>query len=61
VGPKQLRQVFNDTESEVLWLIIGAPEQELEAGETLDQKLVYPVDPTQLPKELDGVAWPPKS
>jgi hypothetical protein len=61
VGPEHLRQVFNDTEAEVLWLIVGAPEQELEPGETLDQKLVYPVDPKQLPKELDGVAWPPKS
>jgi mannose-6-phosphate isomerase-like protein (cupin superfamily) len=60
VGPAQLRQVFNDTDTEVLWLIIGAPEQELEAGETLDQKLLYPVDPTQLPKELTGVVWPPK-
>src|SRR5436190_23660215 len=39
VGPEQLRQIFNDTEIEVLWLIIGAPEKELEAGETLDQKL----------------------
>jgi mannose-6-phosphate isomerase-like protein (cupin superfamily) len=59
VGPEQLRQVFNDTEIEVLWLIIGAPEKEVEAGETLNMKLVYPTDPTQLPKELDGVAWPP--
>jgi hypothetical protein len=23
--------------------------------------LIYPVDPTQLPKELAGVDWPPKS
>jgi hypothetical protein len=60
VGPAQLRQVFNDTETEALWLIIGAPEKELEADETPDQKLLYPVDPTQLPKELAGVAWPPK-
>ena len=60
VGPAQLRQVFNDTDSEVLWLIVGAPEQEVPPGETLDQKLVYPVDPKQLPKELDGVVWPPK-
>ena len=29
VGPNLLRQVFNDTEDEVLWLIVGAPEQEL--------------------------------
>jgi len=60
VGPEQLRQVFNDKETEVLRLIIGAPEKELEAGETLDQKLVYPQDPKELPKELDGVAWPPR-
>jgi mannose-6-phosphate isomerase-like protein (cupin superfamily) len=60
VGPEQLRQVFNDTESEVLWLIIGAPEKELEDEETLNQQLLYPVDPKQLPKELDGVTWPPK-
>lgn len=61
VGPAVLRQVFNDTEADVLWLIIGAPEKELEPGEALDQKLVYPVDPKQLPLELDGVNWPPKT
>jgi len=27
VGPDPLRQVFNDTDAEVLWLIIGAPEE----------------------------------
>ena len=51
VGPDQLRQVFNDTDAEVLWLIVGAPEE-------LD---FYPADPKQLPKELAGVEWPPKS
>jgi mannose-6-phosphate isomerase-like protein (cupin superfamily) len=60
VGPEQLRQVFNDTEKEVLWLIVGAPDREVEPGETLDVKMIYPTDPTQLPKELEGVAWPPK-
>lgn len=59
VGPKCLRQVFNDTAADVLWLIVGAPERELGPGETLDPKLVYPEDPKQLPKELSGVAWPP--
>lgn len=24
-----------------------------------DMRLFYPVDPTQLPRELAGVAWPP--
>src|SRR5215212_4528850 len=36
VGPKLLRQVFNDTDTEVLWLIVGAPEAELEPGEEND-------------------------
>src|SRR3954453_9106312 len=30
VGPQLLRQVFNDTQSDVLWLIVAAPEAELE-------------------------------
>jgi mannose-6-phosphate isomerase-like protein (cupin superfamily) len=63
VGPDQLRQVFNDTDEEVLWLIIGAPEEmEFLKGSKsdMDLSLIYPEDPTQLPKELDGVKWPPK-
>lgn len=64
VGPDQLRQVFNDSDEETLWLIVGAPEEtELLQGvksapELL--KLIYPKDPTELPKELAGVQWPPK-
>jgi mannose-6-phosphate isomerase-like protein (cupin superfamily) len=35
VGPGELRQVFNDTDSEVLWLIVSAPEEtELLPGQT---------------------------
>jgi len=63
VGPDQLRQVFNDTEAEVLWLILGAPEEtEFLPTATIkpDMSLIYPEDPTQLPKELAGVQWPPK-
>lgn len=59
VGPESLRQVFNDTEAEVLWLIVGAPEKEVEPGEEPDPTRYYPEDPTQLPKELDGIVWPP--
>ena len=62
VGPDQLRQVFNDTDEEVLWLIFGAPE-ELEflhgSKSQMDLSLIYPVDPQQLPPELAGVVWPP--
>jgi hypothetical protein len=63
VGPNELRQVFNDTEAEVLWLIIGAPE-ELEflqgSKSKMDLSLTYPTDPKQLPKVLAGVEWPLK-
>jgi len=60
VGPEAMRQIFNDTEADVLWLIVGAPENELEPGETFDPKRFWPVDPKQLPKELAGVVWPPQ-
>jgi mannose-6-phosphate isomerase-like protein (cupin superfamily) len=61
IGPRLLRQVFNDTESEVLWLIVGAPEAELEPSELSNMSLFYPVDPSQLPPELKGAEWPPKT
>jgi mannose-6-phosphate isomerase-like protein (cupin superfamily) len=64
VAPEELRQVFNDTDAEVLWLIVGAPE-ELEflqgSKSQMDLSLIYPVEPTQLPKELEGCEWPPES
>ena len=64
VGPEMLRQVFNDTDAEVLWLIVGAPEElELLQGsksQNVDLSLIYPQDPTQLPPELAGKQWPPK-
>jgi len=53
-------KVFNDTDEEVLWLIVGAPDKEFEDGEPHDMKVYYPVDPKQLPKELKGVQWPPE-
>jgi mannose-6-phosphate isomerase-like protein (cupin superfamily) len=60
VGPQLLRQVFNDTAAEALWLIIGAPEADFDPPGTPDLSLIYPVDPTQLPKELAGTEWPPQ-
>lgn len=63
VGPDQLRQVFNDTEQEALWLIVGGPEElELLQGvqSPIDLSLIYPEEPTQLPKELAGISWPPQ-
>ena len=60
VGPSVLRQVFNDTDDDALWLIVGAPDAELEPGEKGNMSLFYPVAPSQLPAELKGVNWPPK-
>jgi mannose-6-phosphate isomerase-like protein (cupin superfamily) len=64
VGPNQLRQVFNDTDAEALWLVVGAPEETeflADADKKPDFSLIYPVDPKQLPNELAGIEWPPKS
>jgi mannose-6-phosphate isomerase-like protein (cupin superfamily) len=60
VGPGSLRQIFNDSDQEALWLIVGAPDAEFEPGEKPDMSLYYPVVPTQLPPELQGTEWPPK-
>src|SRR5690349_13215492 len=60
VGPSLLRQIFNDSDAEVLWLIVGAPDKEFDSDQ-IDLKQIYPVEPTQLPPELKGVKWPPDS
>ena len=59
VGPSAVRQIFNDTDVETLWLIVGAPEKEFEPHEVGNMSLIYPTDPTQLPPELKGTEWPP--
>lgn len=59
VGPSQLRQIFNDSDTETLWLIVGAPDKEFASGQ-IDLTQIYPVEPTQLPAELKGAVWPPK-
>ena len=60
VGPDMMRQVFNDTDEEVIWLMLGAPEREFDSKEEFSLKHFWPEDPKQLPKELKGVAWPPE-
>jgi hypothetical protein len=56
--------VFDDTDAEALWLVVGAPEgmDFLPSAKTKpDLSLIHPVDPKQLPMELAGAEWPPKS
>ncbi|MFM7181274.1 MAG: cupin domain-containing protein [Verrucomicrobiales bacterium] len=64
VRPDVMRQIFDDTDEDVLWLIVGGPEElEFLQGSKLpvDLSLFYPQDPTQLPKELEGCKWPPET
>ena len=58
VQPEPVRQIFNDTDQETLWLIVSAPEEEI--GPNQDWSPFYPSDPRTLPAELNGVTWPPK-
>lgn len=60
VAPWMLRQVFNDSGDEALWLIVGAP-QEGSSGVPPRTEDVYPEDPRSLPPELAGTASPPPS
>ena len=55
VDPDSVRQVFNDTDDEALWLVVGAPP---EAANTLEMteeqlRLLYPDGPRALPPELE--------
>ena len=42
-------------------MLSGAPEKEFEPHEVGNMSLIYPLPPTQLPPELKGVEWPPKT
>lgn len=54
VAPDTLRQLFNDTDADQLWLVVGAPP---EAANTLEMseellRFMYPDGPQALPPEL---------
>lgn len=54
VEPGSVRQLFNDTGADQLWLVVGAPP---EAGNTLEMseeqlRWMYPDGPKALPPEL---------
>jgi uncharacterized cupin superfamily protein len=54
VEPGSLRQVFNDTEADALWLVVGAPAEAANTLEMTAEQLVqlYPDGPQALPPEL---------
>lgn len=56
VEPEHVRQVFNDTDAEQLWLIVGAPTEPANTLEMTPQQLahIYPAGPKAMPPELGG-------
>ena len=61
VEPGALRQVFNDTEAEALWLVVGAPPEAANTLEMSEAELrsLYPDGPRALPPELGGGQFRP--
>lgn len=56
VEPDAVRQIFNDTEAEALWLVVGAPPEPANTLEMSEAQLrqLYPDGPRALPPELGG-------
>jgi quercetin dioxygenase-like cupin family protein len=56
VEPQTVRQVFNDTEAEALWLVVGTPSEAANTLEMTPELLaeMYPDGPKALPPELGG-------
>ena len=57
VEPDHTRQVFNDTDADALWLVVGAPRERVTSTlEMTDEQLaaMYPEGPNALPPELGG-------
>ena len=56
VEPRTVRQVFNDTGAEALWLVVGAPGEPGNTLEMTEEQLadLYPDGPRALPPELSG-------
>ena len=54
VGPSIVRQVFNDTDVDALWLVVGAPPEAANTLEMTAEELahLYPDGPKALPPEL---------
>jgi quercetin dioxygenase-like cupin family protein len=54
VEPDTVRQPFNDTEDDQLWLVVGAPPEPANTLEMSEQELtwLYPDGPRALPREL---------
>jgi len=56
VEPDTVRQIFNDTAEDALWLVVGTPPELANTLEMSDELLafMYPDGPRALPPELAG-------
>lgn len=56
VGPEHVRQPFNDTDADQLWLVVGAPPEAANTLEMTPERLreMYPEGPKAMPPELGG-------
>jgi quercetin dioxygenase-like cupin family protein len=56
IEPSVVRQIFNDTDEDALWLVVGAPPEAANTLEMTDEQLaqLYPDGPRALPPELQG-------
>jgi len=56
VTPETVRQVFNDTGADALWLVVGAPPEAANTLEMTPEQLatLYPDGPRALPPELSS-------
>jgi uncharacterized cupin superfamily protein len=56
VDPAEIRQLFNDTEDDQLWLVVGAPPEPANTLEMTSDDLewLYPDGPKALPPELQA-------
>jgi quercetin dioxygenase-like cupin family protein len=55
VEPDTVRQIFNDTDAEQLWLVFGAPAEAANTLEMSAEQLawMYPAGPKALPPEVE--------
>jgi uncharacterized cupin superfamily protein len=55
IEPGTVRQLFNDTDADQLWLVVGAPPEFANTLEISEEDLawMYPDGPKALPPELD--------
>jgi quercetin dioxygenase-like cupin family protein len=57
VEPRTVRQLFNDTDADQLWLVVGAPPEAITSTLEMSEELLrdmYPDGPKALPPELEG-------